>query len=745
MFTQAFVRRFTQLGSLLTLLYCLLVSPTLLQAGTNTWTGGSPSGAGLQNPTLVAAAGSDPYLVYAAYDSDLYRSTDGGRTWALIASFDSITALEVHRSSPSTLYLGARVRPDSFAGVFKSEDSGVTWRRTLGQESHVIVNGFATSAKNSSTVYAFTKGGANNSSRVFRSDSGGDTWNETNDPDTPDADLTSAVAALILDPKEPTTVYAVGYDYDYGYAAGPFFRKSDSGGASWADLSTGLGDGRIQAVVIDPIDPNRILVGLSDSATSSVFRSLNGGVIWSPAQNGLPAGTDVTSLAMDPIDSRIVYAGTGSGVFRTRDGGESWISIGQKIDRVFTRNLAFNASGRVLHAGTHLGAFQLEIDEGSVDVSAEAGQTRLLFWKSDRLSVRTLQVSGDLIGTPEEGPFSAWTATAISDGPDGRSRVLWVNGDGRAGLEIVGASGSEAAFQYPAIGQWSATDVAATRDGGASLLWTGADGAMLVATVDTSGAATLGPQYGPYSGWSALAAAEGRNLSNLSTWVLWRSTDGRVSVSLHRARVLEAAFHFDANPGWAAEDIAVAADGRPRLLRVHRDGRASLATIAAQGGLADERIHTEVGFAPRRISAGPDGATRLLWRSADGAEKVSLLNLDNTRRTAPVATPTPTPAGPPIPTIRDLSGTWRGSFHEPGSSEQIQATVYHSGNHVTIRFGGWEFKGTLRGGLRGGLSLTGSLYCCVPLDTQNVGFLRGEAFATSISVNGSGYAITLSR
>ena len=130
------------------------------------------------------------------------------------------------------------------------------------------------------------------------------------------------------------------------------------------------------------------------------------------------------------------------------------------------------------------GAFGLEIEEGPVDVAAEAGQTRLLFWNDGRMSVRTLPPSGGPIHTPEEGPFGDWTATSISDGPDGRSRVLWVNGDGRAGLEIVGPSGSEAAFQYPAIPAWSAADVAATRDGGASLLWTSASGAMRLATVD---------------------------------------------------------------------------------------------------------------------------------------------------------------------------------------------------------------------------------------------------------------------
>ena len=337
---------------------------------------------------------------------------------------------------------------------------------------------------------------------------------------------------------------------------------------------------------------------------------------------------------------------------------------------MLTGNLALGANGQ-LHAGTQYGAFDLEIDEGSVDVAAESGQTRLLSWINDRMSVRTLPAAGEPIQTPQEGPFGAWTATAISDGPDGRSRVLWINGDGRAGLGIVGSAGSEAAFQFPATPVWSATDVAAARDGSASVLWTRASGAMYLATVDTSGVTTLGPKYGPYAGWSAIAIAEGLDGS---TWVLWRSTDGRVSVARHRARVLEAAFRFDANPDWAAEDIAVAADGRPRLLRVHRDGRASLATLDAAGRLTAEQVHADGGLIPRRISAGPDGETRLLWRSAGGSEKVWLLNLDNSRKAAP----TPTPRRPrrrPVPWGRlSVISTERGRGPSVG-----QAPTHRSG------------------------------------------------------------------
>ncbi len=103
--------------------------------------------------------------------------------------------------------------------------------------------------------------------------------------------------------------------------------------------------------------------------------------------------------------------------------------------------------GRTLHAGTSLGAFELDLREGAVDVAAGPSGTHLLSWSADRASVRTLPESGNPSETPPEGPFGAWTAVAIADGADGRSRVLWVNGDGRAAVEIVGAQGQDSVFR----------------------------------------------------------------------------------------------------------------------------------------------------------------------------------------------------------------------------------------------------------------------------------------------------------
>jgi photosystem II stability/assembly factor-like uncharacterized protein len=56
-----------------------------------------------------------------------------------------------------------------------------------------------------------------------------------------------------------------------------------------------------------------------------LYRSIDGGIAWTPFQNGLPS--PVTAFAVDPHDSTALYAATGSGVFRSGDAGTSWTAM----------------------------------------------------------------------------------------------------------------------------------------------------------------------------------------------------------------------------------------------------------------------------------------------------------------------------------------------------------------------------------------------------------------------------------
>jgi hypothetical protein len=613
---------------------CLaLATPMVARAGANTWTGSRPFGAQTETADIVAADPMDPYVVYAVFEPDLYRSGDGGRSWTRIASFTSIQSLLVHPAAPSTLYVGAGEGDTVRFGVFKSTDAGLTWTRSaLGLGSFFdFVTTLAGSPTDPSTVFAGSASG-----RVYRTDDGGATWSSGS------SSLDWAIASLVIDPRDESTLYS-GYSTDTSYYYFPFgsFAKSSDGGSTWLDLTPGT-VGAVSAIGIDPAVSSTLYIGVGESFVANsvrgVLRSEDAGVSFSKVSSGLPEDLNVTSLAMDPHNPGTLYAGTtplrpgavsASGVYRTRDSGATWTPFSQQLFGVPIPSLAFAGDGRVLRAGTYRGAFELEIAAGPIDVASGAtGESRVLFWNADRLAVRTLDASGSWTSMVPDGPSLTWTATAIAGNQDGLARVLWQNGDGRSGLEIVGPTGRQSAFVFARLPGWMPTDVAAAADGSARLLWTSAAGGMFLSRVDSSGVSTAGPEYGPAGGWSAVAITDA---PDGGTRVLWRCTDGRSGISVHDAAgVMGGSIQWSANAGSAAEDIAMGADGRLRLLGTSPDGKAQIWTVDVAGQLTAGQTHENPGFTPRRIATGADGLTRLLWNAADGSGSVWLLNPDNT-------------------------------------------------------------------------------------------------------------------
>ncbi len=228
----------------------LAVAPAV-RAGVNTWTGGRPAGAVQNSQVLMATDPRDPYVVYAVFQPSIYKSRDGGRTWTHLASFVHIDALLVHPAAPDTLYAAAtHGLSGEFAGVLKSEDGGVSWvsKPYTPTLTYWRTGALAGSPTDANTVYA---GGE---SSVFKSTNGGDAWTET-------ATLSSAIASLVVSPRDERLVYAgsESYSFYYYYPFGAFARSSDSG-ETFEETMSEVGVG---AIAVDPDVDSRVFVGLT--------------------------------------------------------------------------------------------------------------------------------------------------------------------------------------------------------------------------------------------------------------------------------------------------------------------------------------------------------------------------------------------------------------------------------------------------------------------------------------------------
>jgi hypothetical protein len=121
--------------------------------------------------------------------------------------------------------------------------------------------------------------------------------------------------------------------------------KSENGGASWQHA--GLENaGSIGKVLVHPDDPDRVYVAamgvlFGDNSERGVFRTTNGGQHWEKVLF-VTDSTGAVDLAMHPTQPDIIYAATWervrrvnrtryggptSGIYRSTDGGDSWVKL----------------------------------------------------------------------------------------------------------------------------------------------------------------------------------------------------------------------------------------------------------------------------------------------------------------------------------------------------------------------------------------------------------------------------------
>ncbi|NOH02492.1 MAG: hypothetical protein HND47_11325 [Chloroflexi bacterium] len=84
----------------------------------------------------------------------------------------------------------------------------------------------------------------------------------------------------------------------------------------------------VSALAINPKDPEVLYAGMK---YAGIYKSIDGGLSWSPAHHGL-GNAHIGSLLVDPQNPNILYAGTMGGIFKSEDSGENWAEIGAEID-----------------------------------------------------------------------------------------------------------------------------------------------------------------------------------------------------------------------------------------------------------------------------------------------------------------------------------------------------------------------------------------------------------------------------
>jgi hypothetical protein len=135
---------------------------------------------------------------------------------------------------------------------------------------------------------------------------------------------------LAAHPSQPNVYLAGINSWDAGIL------KTENG-TDFFSVSEGLiyggADSAYSAITYSASNPNIVYAGSgyeSEPDSKGIFKSTDGGTTWSRIDSGLAINKDtgypfyVKSIAVHPDNPDIVFAATGSGLYKSSNGGKTW-------------------------------------------------------------------------------------------------------------------------------------------------------------------------------------------------------------------------------------------------------------------------------------------------------------------------------------------------------------------------------------------------------------------------------------
>ncbi len=302
----------------------------------------------------------------------VFKSTDGGETWEqkvetgeeLRIDSVSINNIFMDPNNKEILYVSTKSN-----GLYKSENAAESWQKVEGDilSPNAAVYDLAIEKGNSQVMYLAVL--QNGMGELLKTTNGGKEWTRPHII----SEAGKAVSAVAIDPFEKNVIY-IGTEQgglmksenwgkewvsinwfkspvreiiiDYTNNSGIFIRtdktifKSTDRGIEWFDLKEKINSkekdkenykvnmSKISSFTMHPNNPLMLYV----SYLNFMLRSDDGGENWkklntiTPSQNADGKIPQIKRVGISKADSRIVYYGAGSVVYKSEDFGESWMS-----------------------------------------------------------------------------------------------------------------------------------------------------------------------------------------------------------------------------------------------------------------------------------------------------------------------------------------------------------------------------------------------------------------------------------
>lgn len=275
------------------------------------------------------AAQQIPESTYQEMRWRMIGPTRGGRTRAACGV----------ASQPNVFYMGA-----VNGGVWKSDDFGRTWNPIFDGQPAGSIGAIAVAPSDPNIIYVGSGEGLARpdlsvGDGVYKSTDAGKTWTHLGLRNS------QGIPAIAVDPRNPNRVFAAALGHPYGANEERGIYLSTDGGGNWQkvlskDPNVGGSD-----VEIDPSNPEIVYASLWEvrlgpwedgnqysGTAGGVFKSTDGGKTWLALSHGLPKGTIQVDVAIAPSQPSRLYASVATnepsvGIYRSDDAGENWTRI----------------------------------------------------------------------------------------------------------------------------------------------------------------------------------------------------------------------------------------------------------------------------------------------------------------------------------------------------------------------------------------------------------------------------------
>ena len=242
--------------------------------------------------------------------------------------------------NPQHLYLGTLS-----SWIYETKDGGRSWHRLakLGGSDDLVVDNIFVDASDPKTVVAGVWKVDGRGGGIYVSHDSGKSWIAV-----PDMDGQSVLA--LAQASSNSKMYVAGT------LTGVY--RSQDGGQHWGQISPAGSNElhEVESVAIDPVDTNIVYAG----TWHLPWKTTDGGAHWSNIKEGLIDDSDVFSIIIDPHTPSVVYASACSGIYKSETGGGVFRKV-QGIPSTARRTRVLMqdpTNGAVVYAGTTEGLYK---------------------------------------------------------------------------------------------------------------------------------------------------------------------------------------------------------------------------------------------------------------------------------------------------------------------------------------------------------------------------------------------------